>query len=187
MDFWLAYFLSFFDNQVYHFLNRWRMQVEKKKSQNGDVHYVGTKKLVDLDTGEQFEAQTIVKTVGDKDFKKLFLGSVLDKLDGFSTAKLKFILWILENADKQNRVIGTFKQLSETSGVSFSTVARLMPMLKEADILKVQSPSVYMINPDLMASVSSTKRGSLLVRYKNMDSNFEESESEDLEPQRKTA
>jgi hypothetical protein len=145
------------------------MKIEKQKHSDGTVHYVGTKKLVDLSTGEHFEAQTIVKTIGDRDFKKLFLGAVLDKLDGFSNAKMKFLVWVLENADRQNRVIGTFKQFSDESGVSLATVARLMPMLKDSDILRLQSPSVYMINPDLMASVTSTKRGALLVKYKDLD------------------
>lgn len=145
------------------------MDIKKQKGTNGSVHYVGTKKLVDLETGEQFEAQTIVKTIGDREFKKLFLGAVLDKLDGFSNAKMKFLVWLLENADRQNRVIGTIKQLSDTSGISFATVARLMPILKDSDILRQQAPSVYMINPDLMASVTSSKRGALLVKYKNLD------------------
>ncbi len=144
------------------------MDVKKQKGTNGSVHYVGTKKLVDLETGEQFEAQTIVKTIGDREFKKLFLGAVLDKLDGFSNAKMKFLVWLLENADRQNRVIGTIKQLSDTSGISFATVARLMPILKDSDILRQQAPSVYMINPDLMASVTSSRRGALLVKYNNL-------------------
>lgn len=134
-----------------------------------DTHYVGTKKLVDLATGEQFEAQTIVKTIGDKDFKKMFVGAVLDKLDGFSNAKMKFLLWLLDNADRQNRVIGTFRQLSDASGVSFSTVARLIPILKESDVLRLHAPSVYMINPDLVTSVASPKRGALLVKYSQYD------------------
>ncbi|MGD2554667.1 replication/maintenance protein RepL [Escherichia coli] len=151
------------------------MDIKKQKGSNGSVHYVGTKKLVDLETGEQFEAQTIVKTIGDREFKKLFLGAVLDKLDGFSNAKMKFLVWLLENADRQNRVIGTIKQLSDTSGISFATVARLMPILKDSDILRQQAPSVYMINPDLMASVTSSKRGALLVKYKNLDDQGEQS------------
>ncbi|MBF9726170.1 replication/maintenance protein RepL [Escherichia coli] len=156
------------DNHHYH-LEIIKMDIKKQKGTNGSVHYVGTKKLVDLETGEQFEAQTIVKTIGDREFKKLFLGAVLDKLDGFSNAKMKFLVWLLENADRQNRVIGTIKQLSDTSGISFATVARLMPILKDSDILRQQAPSVYMINPDLMASVTSSKRGALLVKYKNLD------------------
>ena len=149
--------------------------MKKQKGTNGAVHYVGTKKLVGLETGEQFEAQTIVKTIGDREFKKLFLSAVLDKLDGFSNAKMKFLVWLLENADRQNRVIGTIKQLSDMSGISFATVARLMPILKDSDILRQQAPSVYMINPDLVTSVTSSKRGALLVKYKNLDDQGEQS------------
>ncbi|WP_353612591.1 replication/maintenance protein RepL [Escherichia coli] len=54
--------------------------------------------------------------------------------------------------------------------MSFATVARLMPMLREADILRLKSPSVYIINPDLVTSVSSNSRQALLVRYKEIES-----------------
>ncbi|WP_097738767.1 replication/maintenance protein RepL [Escherichia coli] len=145
------------------------MRIESRTAGRGSVYYAGTKRLVDLETGEQFEAQTIVKTIGDREFKKLFLGAVLDKIDGFSNAKMKFLLWLSENADQQNRVIGTIKQLSEMSEISFATVARLMPILKDSGILRQQSPSVYMINPDLMASVTSSKRSALLVKYKTVE------------------
>ncbi|EHP9731915.1 replication/maintenance protein RepL [Escherichia coli] len=161
--------LSAYDKHGYHFGDNEMTKMppkQKIKDKNGNAHYVGRKMLTDLETGEQFEAQTIIKSVGDKDFKKIFIGAILDKIDAFSTAKLKFILWLIENADKQNRIIGTFKQLSDASGVSFATVARLMPMLREADILRLKSPSVYLINPDLVTSVSSNSRQALLVRYK---------------------
>ncbi|MCE7766446.1 hypothetical protein GQL56_27815, partial [Pseudomonas putida] len=52
-----------------------KMPPKKIKDKNGNAHYVGRKMLTDLETGEQFEAQTIIKSVGDKDFKKLFIGA----------------------------------------------------------------------------------------------------------------
>ncbi len=143
--------------------------MEKMKDQLGNVHYIGSKKLVDLETGEQFEAQTVIKTIGDTDFKKMFLGAVLEKIDNFGSIKMKFIFWLFDNADRQNRIIGTYKQLAEESGISVPTISRIIPVLKDADVLRVISPSVYMLNPDLVSSISSNGRANLLVKYSDVD------------------
>ena len=149
------------------------MSVDKKTDSSGNVHYVGTKRLVDLSTGEEFEAQTIVKSVGDQDFKKIFLTEVLERIEAFSSAKMKFVFWLLDNADRQNRIIGSVAQLAEKSGISFATVGRLLPVLKKADVIRLISPSVYMLNPDIVAAVTSNRRGNLLVQYKALDTNSE--------------
>ncbi|OOF39381.1 hypothetical protein BKK50_10715 [Rodentibacter rarus] len=144
-------------------------KVERQKDSLGNVHYVGKKKLVDLSTGEEFEAQTIVKAVGDQDFKKVFLSEVLDRLEEFSSAKMKFVFWLMANIDKQNRMIGTYTQLAEKSGISVSTIKRVIPTLKKADVIREITPSVIMLNPDIVAAVTSSRRGNLLVQYKTLD------------------
>mgnify|MGYP004599631697 CR=1 FL=1 len=149
------------------------MKTQKSQDSHGNVHYVGTKKLVDLSTGEEFEAQTIVKSVGDQDFKKIFLAEILERLEAFSSAKIQFIFWMLDNCDKQNRVIGSLDQLSERSGISRPTVARTIPVLLKTDVIRRISPSVYMLNPDIVAAVTSNRRGNLLVQYKALDTNSE--------------
>lgn len=144
--------------------------IRKVTDSKGNIHYVGTKRLVDLDTGEEFNAQTIVKSVGDDNFKKLFLSEIIDRIEGFTNAKMKFMFWFLENADKQNRIIGTYEQLSEKTGISYPTISRIVPLLKKADVIRNISPSVYMLNPDLIAAVTSATRANLLVKYQLLES-----------------
>ena len=86
---------------------------------------------------------------------------------------MKFVFWLLDNADRQNRIIGSVAQLAEKSGISFATVGRLLPVLKKADVIRLISPSVYMLNPDIVAAVTSNRRGNLLVQYKALDTNSE--------------
>lgn len=150
------------------------MMSSKITDAKGNVHYVGNKRLVDLETGEEFNAQTIVKSIGDNDFKKLFLSEIIEKIEGFTNAKMKFMFWFLENADKQNRIIGTYEQLSEKTGISYPTISRVIPLLKKSDIIRCISPSVYMLNPDLVAAVTSTSRANLLIKYKALPSENEE-------------
>lgn len=152
-------------------------EVEKKVDSSGNVHYIGKKRLVDLSTGEQFEAQTIVKSIGDMDFKKIFIAEVLERLEAFSSAKIQFVFWLLENADRQNRIIGSLDQLSERSEISRPTIARTIPVLLKTDILRRIAPSVYMLNPDIIAAVTSNRRANLLVQYKALDTTAEVKEN----------
>lgn len=149
------------------------MELEKKTDSLGNVHYVGTKKLVDLSTGEEFEAQTIVRSIGDQDFKKVFISEILDRLEEFSSSKMKFVFWLLNNVDKQNRIIGTYAQLAEKAQISVSTIKRVIPALKRADVIREITPSVLMLNPDIVAAVTSNRRGNLLVQYKALESDLE--------------
>lgn len=125
-----------------------------------------TKRLVDLETGEEFESQVIVKDFNnDADFKKVFFAELVGILDEFSNAKMKFILWLLDNLNDSNQFYGSYTELAEGSGISRDTIARVMPRMLETQVIKKIRTGTYMLNPKLVASVNSQKRANLLVRY----------------------
>lgn len=68
-----------------------------------------------------------------------------------------------------NRIIGTYEQLSEKTGISYPTISRIIPLLKKADVIRNISPPVYMLNPDLIAAVTSATRVNLLVKYQLLE------------------
>lgn len=146
--------------------------VEIVKNSNGVVSVTRKKRLVDLDTGEEFESYAIVKQYNaDTGFKKVFLGEVLSLIDEVSNAKMKFLIWLLDNADKKNQIIGTYPQLAQKSGISRETIARLMPVLVRSNILKKITPSVYMLNPEIVSNLSTNGRQNLLIQYKQYGEN----------------
>lgn len=145
------------------------------KDKNGIVSVTTKKRLVDLDTGEEFESYAIVKEYnGDTGFKKVFLGEVLSIIDEVSNAKMKFLIWLIDNVDKKNQIIGTYEQLSKVSGISRETISRLIPILLKANVIKRISPSVYMLSPDIATNLGSRKRANLLIQYKQYDTDEEE-------------
>jgi hypothetical protein len=142
------------------------MSTNKFTNKDGKVRVVKTKRYTDLETGEQIEAITITKDFNsDEGFKKVFLGEVLAMIDEISNAKMKFLLWMLNNIDEKNMIIGNYSKLSERSNVSESTISRLIPILKETNVIKQLQTGVYMLNPDICASVKSNKRQNLLIKY----------------------
>lgn len=145
------------------------MTREIHKTTSGKVRVIEKKQLTDLRTGEHFEAITITKDFNsDSGFKKMFLGELLSIVDEFSSAKMKFILWLLNNIDHNNQIIGTYPVFAKQSKVSETTISRLIPVLKNAKVLKQIQIGVYMINPDIVSSVKASKRQNLLIRYKDL-------------------
>ncbi|HDX1020709.1 TPA: replication/maintenance protein RepL [Pasteurella multocida] len=144
-------------------------------SSTGVVSITNKKRLVDLETGEEFESYAIVKEIGDNGFKKVFLGEILGIIDEVSNSKMKFLIWLLDSIDKKNQIIGTYESFSQKSGISRETIARLIPILIKANVIKRPMPSVYMLNPDIVAGVSSNRRANLLIQYKSLDKDSEES------------
>ncbi len=154
------------------------MSKEKTVNKNTGVTSITSKKrLVDLETGEEFESYAIVKEIGDNGFKKVFLGEILGIIDEVSNSKMKFLIWLLDSIDKKNQIIGTYETFSKKSGISRETISRLVPILIKANVIKRPMPSVYMLNPDIVAGVSSNRRANLLIQYKELtEENAEKAE-----------
>lgn len=149
----------------------------KEKTKNprtGVTSITAKKRLVDLETGEEFESYSIVKEVGDNGFKKVFLGEILGIIDEVSNSKMKFLIWLLDSIDNKNQIIGTYDSFAKKSGISRETIARLVPILIKANVIKRPMPSVYMLNPDIVAGVGSNRRANLLIQYKSIDKSDQE-------------
>lgn len=158
------------------------MAKEKTTNPRTGVTSITTRKrLVDLDTGEEFESYSIVKEVGDSGFKKVFLGEILGIIDEVSNSKMKFLIWLLDSIDSKNQIIGTYDAFAQKSGISRETISRLVPILIKANVIKRHMPSVYMLNPDIVAGVGSNRRANLLIQYKAIETADSEQAAESAE------
>jgi len=72
--------------------------------------------------------------------------AVMFSIDG--NLSTKFIAYLIQSKDGQNRVFGKYSELAKDSGVSIDTVKKIMPKLKKHGFVKALHRSgVYMINP----------------------------------------
>jgi 5-methylthioribose kinase len=124
---------------------------------------------VNTETGEVAQCETIVTEITDANFKKLWVSHILEALDELGGAKLKFLFWLIDAADKQNRIIGSYRMLAEASGVSTPTVARLMGKLLKSDVLRREAQSVHRLNPNVAFAGTNQQRMNVLIRYRNID------------------
>ena len=129
--------------------------------------FIGSKELVDAETGEIYPVQ--LKQVEDRDFNfhKIWLQLFIEGLDGIANKKMKLAFWIIEHLDKENKFVYTFRRIAEETGLSVFTVTETMKRLQEGEIpfLKKIQSGVYVINPDILYKGSHKSRMGVVYEF----------------------
>ena len=96
--------------------------------------------LVDTETGERIDVNQITKRVyGQKSFWKVYLMDFLQVLGILDSKQVDVLIYILEHTEPANNTfIGSQRAISDKSGVSLSTVSRIMSKLQEQGFLTIQ-------------------------------------------------
>lgn len=89
-------------------------------------------------------------------------------LDLVGNQKTKLAFWIIDNVNKENQLIATFRSMSEATGMSLETVRKTMSILQGADFLRKLGNGVYVINPDIVFKGTRNARINILNTYKEL-------------------
>ena len=92
----------------------------------------------------------MTKSSGDSGFHKIWLAEILDLMEEVGNAKIKVLMWLLSEADSQNQILATYKEIAEGSGVGIATVTRLMRALRKADVVTESRRSLWRLNPKVI-------------------------------------
>lgn len=127
------------------------------------------KRLMDLDTGEVFNATQVTKrTYGTKNFWKCYLMDFLTVLGILDSKQVDIFVYIVENTNQTtNQFIGTYKKIAKDVGVSEPTIARIMKKLQAENFIKKVQNGVWFINPDVLMRGNDGKRKMLLSYYES--------------------
>ena len=141
--------------------------------------------LINKETGEEFEASTVIQEQYDKDwgFDKVWLGHIMTMIEEIGNQKMKVIGWLIQSRDRRdNRLHLTQEMIAEGSGVSLPTVSRTIQALMEADILKKERNGVYQLNPDFIFYGGRPKRANIMFEYRDLvgEKDADKSASNDL-------
>lgn len=132
---------------------------------------VGSKKreLVDVETGEQIFVDQITKRVyGTKNFWKCYLMDFLTVLGIIDSKQLDIFIFIVENTNQSNNTfLGTYKHISEQTGCSSRTIAKIMKKLQENNFIKKIQNGAWLVNPNILMKGNDTKRQILLSYYES--------------------
>ena len=142
----------------------------KQKVEN-DVIYNGKRRLQDLDTGEIFEVDDIVKKTPRNGFMITYLTTIVQLIDTLGNKKMQVVKYILNGMDKStNTLIITTRELSEKSEVSIKTVVETLKTLEQAQIITRRTGAI-MIHPSLVHRGKDTKEKYLLARFQDFNNN----------------
>lgn len=131
---------------------------------------VGTETFINSQTGELIEMQVIESKERDKDFNfhKLFMKDFICALDIIGNQKMKVALWVINNINKNNQLLQSYRDIADETQISYVTVAKTMKTLLDADFLR-KSGKIMIVNPDILFKGTAKRRCDVLHTYKNAD------------------
>ena len=140
---------------------------------------IGTQQYVNVNTGELREMQVIESTEDNKDFNfhKLFMRDFIRAIDIVSNKKTKICYWIIDNINKDNQLLYSYRQISEKTGISYSVVAETVKALLDADFLRKHG-KVLIVNPDIIFKGSAVRRANILHTYAQAERGNEQADLE---------
>jgi hypothetical protein len=128
----------------------------------------GSRRLIDTDSGEIIETQVIERTLaaGDSGFHKIWLGHILELVQEVGNAKMQVLVWLLKQADEQNRVFASMREIAAGAGVGVATVERLMGALVKANVIaRAHRYGPWRLNPGVIFQGTHQKRMNVLIKY----------------------
>lgn len=125
---------------------------------------IGHEEYVNIKTGE-IESMEVIR-VEDRDFNfhKVWMRNFISTLDIIGNQKAKVCFWIIENLTKDNRLLFTYRGISDATGISLDTVAKTMKVLLDADFLR-KSDVGYIVNPNILFKGQRSNRMNILNQY----------------------
>lgn len=138
---------------------------------------IGHQSYINQTTGEVIECQVVEVQDRDFNFDKIWIWWLAQALDLLGNAKIQVLNYLIENRDKQNRVISTQRNLAKNIGVSLSTVSKTISALQEIDAIQSPQSGVYVINPNFIFKGRQSSRMRVLMDYRDIAKENEEVES----------
>lgn len=144
------------------------------------VKVIGEQQFIDARTGELKTMQVTDIEERDFNFHKVWMRNFISTIDLVGNQKTKVAFWIIDNLNRDNQLLFTYRQISEKTKVSLDTVRLTMGILLDADFLRKASNGCYVVNPDI---VFKGERGSRL----NVLNQFHDAEHIELDDVQKLA
>lgn len=138
--------------------------------------FIGTKTLVDPETGEAWASQINVLEDRDFNFHKVWLEHLVQALDDISNQRLRLAFWIIDHLDKENKLVMTQRAIAEKSGMGLATVTRTMRALQggEVPFLQKINSGAYRVNPDVIFKGSFSNRIAVCYEYRDTQAEAQE-------------
>src|SRR5699024_8836524 len=95
------------------------------------VKFLGTKEYIDDSTGEKKTMQVTNIEEREATYHEIWHGQMLESLDMIGNQKIRVAMFIMENINKENELIMTYRVIAEKTNTSLHTVSETMKALQE--------------------------------------------------------
>src|SRR5699024_4096082 len=128
------------------------------------VKFLGTKEFIDASTGEKETMQVTNIEERDANFHKIWLGHMLESLDMIGNQKIRVAMFIMENINKENELIMTYRVIAEKTNTSLQTVSETMKALQVSNLLSKIRNRYYRLIHHVIIKCGRNKRMKVLLR-----------------------
>ena len=144
-----------------------------KRTTSKKVKVIGKEQYINARTGQVEDFQVVQLKDRDFNFHKIWLSHIINSMELIGNQKTKLAFWILDNLDKENQLIMTYRQIAKKSGISLDTVRVTMKALIDSEFLQKINSGAYRVNPDVIFKGSNSSRMNVLYQYQstNLENN----------------
>src|SRR5699024_4274069 len=125
--------------------------------------------FIDASTGEKETMQVTNIEERDANFHKIWLGHMLESLDMIGNQKIRVAMFIMENINKENELIMTYRVIAEKTNTSLQTVSETMKAIKIIKLISKIKNGYYMVNPLVIFKFGRKDRMNVLLRYSKVE------------------
>src|SRR5699024_3584600 len=129
------------------------------------VKFLGTKEFIDASTGEKETMQVTNIEERDANFHKIWLGHMLESLEMIGNQKIRVAMFIMENINKENELIMTYRVIAEKTNKSIKNVSEKMKAQQESNLLSKIRKGYYRVKPHVIFKGGRNDRMNVLLRY----------------------
>ena len=143
--------------------------MNKDKTTRKKVKIIGKETYIKQDTGEITDMQVINIEERDFNFHKIWLEHILTSIDIIGNQKTRLAFWIMNNLDKENRLIMTQRMIAEKTKTSTKTVTETLKALISSNFLQKVQSGVYRVNPNIVFKGGKNQRIDVLLQYRAIE------------------
>ena len=143
--------------------------MNKNKTTRKKVKIIGKETYIKQDTGEITDMQVINIEERDFNFHKIWLEHILTSIDIIGNQKTRLAFWIMNNLDKENRLIMTQRMIAEKTKMSTKTVTETLKALISSNFLQKVQSGVYRVNPNIVFKGGKNQRIDVLLQYRAIE------------------
>ena len=148
------------------------MQKQKEEySEIAKIKYItkSTKYIDETGEGVMTETEVYKKYYGGPHFYRVWLSDLLHHLGLINNSKqMDVLFYVLDNVNSDNLFIGTYRDVSQKTGISYATVATIFKKMIENDLITSKQRGVYMVKPTLLMKGDNIKKHRLTIQYENV-------------------